>query len=372
VAIQHLAALTHWAESAGCRRVPLLAYFGENFTSGNCGMCDNCLAAKSTKEVDITIPAHKFLSCVKRTGEIFGAAHIADVLLGSQNVKVLKFNHQQLTTFGIGKELTKKQWIDLSRQLVQKGFLLQDDHFGGLKLTPQDYAAFKSKDPILGVIQREIPVSHAKGKPSQDRYDHDLFEILRQKRKELADTTGVPPYVIFSDRTLAEMASYYPQSQEALLKINGVGEVKLKRYGKVFMDLIVGFCRDHDLESKDKPAVSAEQRRKAGTGGSGKTSMVGEAYNAGVTVPELMSRFQVKQVTILNHLMRYLQEGNKLRRSEELLELSHLSSDLQAEVMVAFAEQGDGYLRQIYDRFNGAVSYEELSILRLFFLANRE
>jgi ATP-dependent DNA helicase RecQ len=168
------------------------------------------------------------------------------------------------------------------------------------------------------------------------------------------------------------MATYYPQSQAALLKINGVGEVKLKRYGKVFMDLIVDFCHDHGIASKDKPDTHAEQTHKSRPGFTGKTSLVGEAYNAGVAVPELMTRFQVAQATILNHLTRYVQEGNKLRRSEELLDLSHIPSDVQAEVLVAFAEQGEGPLRQIYDRFNGEVLFDELTLLRLFFLANRE
>ena len=212
----------------------------------------------------------------------------------------------------------------------------------------------------------------SKGKEDEVNYDHDLFETLRQKRKDLADTAGVPPYVIFSDRTLVEMATYFPQSQASLLEINGIGEVKLKRYGGIFLSLIVDFCRKHDIQPIKKPDARTVLKHKSDSFNSGKTTLVAEAYNAGSTVPELVNRFQIKQTTLLNHLTRYVQEGHKLRKNDELLELSHLPADVQAEVLVAFAEEGDGLLRKIYDRFNGEVLFDDLIILRLFFWANRE
>ena len=135
---EHLKALRRYAESDVCRRVPLLAYFGEKYSTENCGMCDICRKSEQN-QVDLTIPAQKFLSCVKRTGERFGAVHIVDVLLGSQNQKVLKFGHQELSTYGIGKDLSRKQWLHVCRQLVQKGLLDQGDRYSGLRVTPRQY-----------------------------------------------------------------------------------------------------------------------------------------------------------------------------------------------------------------------------------------
>jgi len=131
----HLQALLKFAETDICRRIPLLGYFGEDYSIKTCGMCDNCLADKSDKKElqDITVYAQKFLSCVKRTGEIFGAAHVVDVLRGSESKKVLKFEHQTLSTYGIGKDLTKKQWFHLSRQFLHKELVTQDMEYGGLK-----------------------------------------------------------------------------------------------------------------------------------------------------------------------------------------------------------------------------------------------
>ncbi len=125
VARMHLEHLVGLAETDQCRRIPLLRYFGEEYQSVDCGMCDNCLN-EPQELVDITIPAQKFLSCVKRTGEMFGAVHIIDVLRGSQAKKVLSFHHDQLSTYGIGSEYSKKQWFHLSRQFLQKGLMTQD------------------------------------------------------------------------------------------------------------------------------------------------------------------------------------------------------------------------------------------------------
>jgi ATP-dependent DNA helicase RecQ len=240
VASEHLEAMTRYAEGAGCRRRPLLAYFGELYSKDNCGMCDNCQTGEK-QQVDITIPAQKFLSCVKRTGEHFPARYVIEVLLGKKTAKIALHEHQNLSTYGIGQELSLKQWQHLARQLVQKGFLSEGGKYGRHKLTPKAYAVLKSKEAIMGVLLEDPPELEArKGLPAD--YDLELFEILRKKRKELADAAQVPPYVIFSDRTLAEMAFYYPMSERNMRSTNGVGEVKFARYGEIFLSLIREYC----------------------------------------------------------------------------------------------------------------------------------
>ena len=168
---------------------------------------------------------------------MFGAGHIIDVLRGSEAKKVLKFGHQRLSTYGIGREYSKKQWFHLSRQLIQKGLAIQDMEFGGLQLTDKSWDVLKKNEKVFGLIKEDWAEPAPK---SQDlpEYDKEIFEILRKKRKILADKTGVPPYVIFPDKTLLEMAAYLPQTEEDLLKIYGVGEVKCKKYGPEFLNII--------------------------------------------------------------------------------------------------------------------------------------
>lgn len=244
VAIEHLETLIRFAESDACRRRPLLTYFGEAYTAENCGACDNCTAEKK-EPVDITFLAQKYLSCVKRTGERFGTAYVVDVLLGSKNKKVLQNRHDALSTHGIGKELTREQWLSISRQLVQKGFLNQEPAYHTLRITPKGLEALKTKQKIMGLFQKAASPAASFPKPGEMEYDRALFDILRRKRKELADNAGVPPYVIFSDRTLVEMAAFRPQSLVSLLKINGVGQVKAERYGEIFLKILSTYGQEN-------------------------------------------------------------------------------------------------------------------------------
>jgi ATP-dependent DNA helicase RecQ len=249
VAIQHLSAIVSYAEDeTNCRRKPLLNYFGETYSADNCSNCDNCNSSP-TPLTDITIPAQKFLSCVKRADEKFGAGHITDILLGSKNEKVIRWGHDKLSTYGIGAELTKKQWMHLARQLLRMGYLKQEGEYHTLSLTPKALEALRKRATIMGILQEAERVRKKDGKKDEVEYNHALFAILRQKRKDMADEAGVPPYVIFSDRTLTEMSAYYPQSMESLLTISGVGQVKLRQYGETFLDVVKEYCRKHELKA---------------------------------------------------------------------------------------------------------------------------
>ena len=135
-----------------CRRKPLLNYFGESYQADNCSNCDNCTSAP-TPLTDITIYAQKFLSCVKRADEKFGAGHITDILLGSKNEKVLRWEHEKLSTYGIGKELTKKQWMHIARQLLSMGYLTQEGEYHTLSLTVKALESLKKRETIFGVMQ---------------------------------------------------------------------------------------------------------------------------------------------------------------------------------------------------------------------------
>jgi len=368
-AYQHLQALTRYAESDVCRRVPLLSYFGESYITENCGMCDNCLAGQ--KDIaDITIPVQKFLSCVKRTGQLFGAQHIVDVLLGTDTAKVRKFNHQELSTYGIGAELSREQWLHLGRQMVQKGLLESDERFGGLKLTSQAMETLRTRQPIYGILQEAEPAKPAAKKVGEIEHDQKLFEQLRRRRKTLADEAHIPPYVIFSDRTLLEMAAYYPLRETSLLQINGVGQAKLARYGQVFLEVIRAYCEEHGLEEKPKDALQQALPDAAARESIKKPrhQVVGEAYNAGRSLHSLVEEYQVQPGTILDHLTKFAQEGNRLRASGEFLALSQLSSERQLAALQAFERLGADRLRPVFDALQETVSFDELKILRVHFL----
>ncbi len=263
VADQHLDAMVRYAEDEiNCRRKPLLNYFGEPYSIQNCGNCDNC-NAEPPLLTDITIPAQKFLSCVIRTGERFGAAHMVDVLLGSNNEKVLKYGHEKLSTFGIGLELNKKQWMHLARQLVQLGYLDQGGEYRVLSLTRKAALALKDRARIMGQLQEVEARASKKANRAGLEYNHALFALLRARRKELADAAGVPPYVVFSDRTLVEMAAYFPQSNQSLLNISGVGQVKARQYGENFLEVIIPYCQKHAIVEKERlPLFQGKPRKR--------------------------------------------------------------------------------------------------------------
>ena len=363
VAQQHLDAIVHFAEDEStCRRKPLLNYFGEAYPIPNCKNCDNC-NLEAPQLTDITVPAQKFLSCVKRTRERFGAAHVTNVLLGSKGERILQLGHDRLSTYGIGRELNKQQWMHLARQLVQMGYLIQESEYRTLSLSPKANAALKNRIPIMGQLQEVEERASKKANKQELEYNHALFALLRAKRKELADAAGVPPYVIFADRTLVEMAAYAPQSPERLLDISGVGQVKSRRYGEAFLEILRDYCRKHDLPEKTK-----ENHRSRDDSGR-RYVMVAEAFNAGESVAALMSRYHITAGTILDHLARYAEAGHSIPRAEELLALSSASPDQQAAAFVAFDELGTALLKPVFDKLNGTICYNELKILRLCFLS---
>jgi ATP-dependent DNA helicase RecQ len=177
--------------------------------------------------------------------------------------------------------------------------------------------------------------------------------------------------VIFSDRTLIEMATYYPQTTASLAKINGVGQIKLERYGKIFLEILCTYCTARGIPEKSPqngtPAPVAKMLVSRP-----RYVEVGEAYNAGQSLEALMAQYQVQQVTILDHLAKYAQEGNPLRNGGDFLALSRLPVHVQQAALQAFEVQGSGYLKPVYEQLNGAVDYDELRLLRLHFLSTRE
>jgi ATP-dependent DNA helicase RecQ len=380
VAVQHLDAIVRYAEDeVNCRRRPLLTYFGEDYTVSKCDNCDNCNAEAPTLD-DITVAAQKFLSCVKRTGERFGAGHVVDVLLGSKAEKVLKYEHDKVSTYGIGRELNQKQWMHLARQLVQMGYLNQDGEYRTLSLTQKALDALRNRTKIMGQLQEVEERASKKANKAELEYNHALFALLREKRKQLADEAGVPPYVVFSDRTLVEMAGYFPQSRESMLNISGVGQVKLQQYGETFVELIKDYCQKHKIAEKRKESPREKSGRSKSTPAAGgmaraeaelgmRTTLVAESYNAGESIASIVERYAVTVGTVLEHLARYAAAGNSLRSGSDLQAYTSTSPDDQQAAMQAFDELGAERLKPVFDKLDGKVNYDELKVLRLMYLS---
>lgn len=247
-ALRHkLNAIIGFCETPECRRRVLLSYFGESLDEP-CGNCDNCLDPVETW--DGTVAAQKVLSCVYRTGQRFGAAHVVDVLMGKDTEKVRRFGHDRIPTFGVGADRDAVEWRSIIRQLVAADLLLVDvGGYGGLKLTPASGPVLKSertvplrKDPAPSKTRSRRTDSRSAETPAPETPEEKaLFERLRDLRLKLAREQSVPPYVIFHDRTLAAMAASRPPDLAAFADLPGVGDVKLERYGNVFLDVVRGF-----------------------------------------------------------------------------------------------------------------------------------
>ncbi len=368
-----LTTLLRYVETDVCRRVVLLDYFGEQYAGQACGMCDNCLAPEK-KVQDLTIPAQKFLSCVKRTGESFGVEHIIDVLRGSKAQKVIQRRHDQLSTYGIGMAYAKNQWRHLARRLLHEGFMEQNLEHGALKLTPRAWELFRGECRFCAWLPEEQSSRQVvKDAPTRqlDMPDHDpeLFERLRQKRKVLADKDRVPPFVIFSDKSLMEMAAWRPQSTATLLQINGVGEVKAQRYGEAFLNILKTYCTEKGLEDPragDIPDTAATHRNLNDQ--KKRFIEVGEAYANGRSIEELMAHYRVKRTTILEHLLNYWRNGNPLR-SDDALFYTAMGKQVKKAAFSAFESLGHHALKPVYEALEGAASYDDLRLLRIAYIA---
>ena len=235
---QKLDALLGWCEVTECRRRPLLAYFGDEYPEP-CGNCDNCMSPPATW--DGTEAAQKLLSAVYRTGQRFGAAHVVDVLVGKDTDKIRQHDHDQLSVHGIGKELGEPAWRSVARQLIVQGYLRSDQRrYGALVLTAKSRPLLRGEVSLKLREDRKLATKKTrKGSVTNlAPADQALFEALRKRRKEIAEHHDLPPYVIFPDTTLRQMAEQRPTTEAGLLGISGVGEVKLERYGKAFLEVI--------------------------------------------------------------------------------------------------------------------------------------
>ena len=238
IAMEKLNQTVRFASHNVCRRKQLLSFFGEAYPEENCKACDICTG--SVQEINISTDARIVMSAVARTSERFGIVHIIDIVIGADTKRVRELGHHELKTFGAGRNKDKNHWRFIVNELLAQELIRQDgDRYPVLKLTPRGAAVLTGKDEVFGLKREEVKARERRRKAGETgRYDETLFGRLRAVRKRIAEENHVPPYIIFSDKTLHEMCRHFPKTASELRLIPGVGDVKLERYGREFLEEI--------------------------------------------------------------------------------------------------------------------------------------
>jgi ATP-dependent DNA helicase RecQ len=237
IAIEKLNQIVGFATHNVCRRRQLLRFFGEGYPRDNCGACDIC--SGSVEQIDITTDAQIILSAISRTRQRFGIGHIIDIVTGADTKRIRELGHNDIKTYGKGKGRDKKYWRSIVDELIAQEAVMQEgDPYPVMKITQKGSDILFGRESIMALRKEEIKAETARKKDEVEGYDGTLFERLRTVRKRIAEGQKVPPYIIFSDRTLHEMCRRFPSTLSEMRKISGVGDAKLERYGKDFIQEI--------------------------------------------------------------------------------------------------------------------------------------
>ena len=307
VAEQQLAQMVRFAEANVCRRKAILGYFGESYEKENCKTCDICMG--DVERVDATVPAQKIMSAIHRSGQKFGAVHIADIVAGARTQKIKQLGHDKLKTYGTGKNHDKKYWRRVIDSLLAQDCVVQNENnYSALEITP------KGMNVLLGRIRFEVIRQKTAKKTSSiggtGDYSEKLFGQLRNERQRLAQEESVPPFVIFSDRTLREMALYFPDTPEQMAGISGVGAAKLEKYGDNFMTIIEMFKHMHPEEVEKRATLQVPLKVKKSKKKTGQT--VNETLKLarqGLSLEAIAGMRGLSDGTISQHIETLLEEG---------------------------------------------------------------
>ncbi|HZG37225.1 MAG TPA: DNA helicase RecQ [Nodosilinea sp.] len=358
IARQQLRQMVDYAETTVCRRRVQLSYFGEAL-EGLCHQCDNC--TNPTPVEDWTIEAQKFLSCVARCQERFGMAHIIDVLRGSKKQKILDLRHDQLSTHGIGKDRSVDEWRLLGRSLLHQHLVDETtDGYPVLKLNAASWQVLRKQISVEVAVPKDFAPGPAEASTIEDAPEvAQLLTVLKALRKTLADQQSVPPYVVFPESALRQMAHTRPQTMEAFGQVSGVGSRKLAQYGEVFTDAIRQFCADYGLES-DPGAAARRSRpvreRRQAVGDTHRQTL--DLHRQGLSLQEIADQRGLKATTIASHLEQLIRQGETVE-VDQLVDASR-----QRTIVAVLAEMENASLTEIRDRLGPTFSYEDIRLVR--------
>lgn len=354
IMLNKLDQMVDFGELKTCRRRFLLEYFSEQMES-DCGNCDNCTT--EFERFDGTVIAQKALSAVYRTGQNFGVNYLIDLLRGSNSVKI-RDEHKNLKTYGIGAEISKEAWQEYFKDLIAQGYLVKSaGQYSIIALTEKSHDVLKGTSKVDLIKSKIIDAPKPKlvGSISQP-FIPALFNKLREVRTVLARNENVPPYVVFSDATLVEMAAYLPHDENEIYHISGVGELKIKKYGNVFIQSILDYCQENDLSSlihlkASKKEISGSKNRVP----VGHTNHISLGmFRSGKSVSEIADERNLKTSTIEGHLSSFINSGEV--RLEDLVPLSKIQPIREA--VLKFNETGA--LSPIKEYLGEEYSYGEI------------
>ncbi len=366
VAARQMRLMADFAEGTDCRRAALLDYFGETLPGDNCGGCDICLEPR--EQWDATTHAQKLLSCIARirqkSGFSTGLNHVVEVLAGANTEKIRKWDHDQLTTYGIGKDTPREEWAVLGRQLIRLGYIAaSEDSFQTLSLSKKGLATLMNREPVL---LTRIPVATASKKSSTRAgsitCDEALFAELRALRKQLADERGVPPYVVFGDTSLRHMCRSYPQTERDFLSIPGVGSQKLTDYGEAFMSVITQWLETHELQTfPDEAPPPPPPKMKSDSGPNASALESIRLFTDGKSVQQIADQRNMSRGTIAQHLAQGIASG-ALQADPR----SFYTAEEEAEIRAAAAKHGHERLGPLHEALGGRITDDKLHAFRAF------
>jgi len=336
---QKLESMLGLCELITCRRQSLLAYFDEQIEQ-QCGRCDNCISPP--EQWDATESAQKALSCVFRTGQRFGVNYLINTLLGKEDDRIIQYGHHTLSTFGIGKALSNHEWHSVFRQLLTLGYIDSDvEKFGALILTEKSRPLLSGTQNLMlrKPAKQESTVKKKAQKGDVKPQDIPLWEALKAQRLDLAQEYGVPPYVIFHDATLLEIVRQRPSTMADMSKISGVGQQKLQRYGKFFLE-----------EVKRYPLAALLQNNLSAT--INETLML---LQQGSSPSEIAKQRELSLSTVYNHLAGAIEVG--LITAMDVISLKEAEYKSIVAMIESFDTEEQGRLKPVYDAFEGEYDY---------------
>ncbi len=359
--------MSFYAESPVCRRRQLLHYFGEEYDQDNCGACDNCVHPREQFEGKDFVKL--VLETVSATGERFGLKHLAHVIRGSENQYVLSYHHNELDVYGKGSEESEDFWKSVIRQTLIYELLLKDiDNIGVLKLSDRGRKFMEAPESIMLSKDHDydsnLPEEEEAARPlnNSKAYDEKLFSMLKHLRKKVADKKGLPPFVIFQDPSLEEMATTYPTTESELAQVNGVGMGKVKKFGKDFLEMISEYVDEHDIVTASEVVVKSSVNK------SKIKIFIIQQIDKKVDLEEIAESLNIPFEEMLDEIENICYSGTKLNLDYYIDEI--LDYDKQDDIFEYFMNaETDSIEEALEDEDNDEYSEEELRLMRIKFMS---
>lgn len=349
----------NFGELASCRKKYILKYFGEELVGDNCGACDICL---SEKEIfDATIPAKKILSAIVRTGSRFGKNYIIDILRGRRAQKILINRHDRLSVFNIENDLSENEIGHIIKKLIDLNYIAKNiGQYPTLSLTKKGAVFLQGNEKLELSKLKEDFGAEVEAKKRELEYNSEMFEILRALRKQLADKSDVPPFVIFGDASLREMAYYFPPDKKNFALLSGVGEKKLLEFADVFLAAIRKFAEKNNISPIAVPNSRSARPARVKIRSRQFYARTKELVIKKIPIDRIAKDQDLKPGTIINHIEKLVDAGEKLD-----LDYLKLPSDKFATIKNAFSECGDEKLKPVFEYLKEKYNYDDLRLVRI-------